>query len=124
MSKKTFFSVLKKHGREAPYSHMSVKSELPIFLRDHYNRAERAAARVRAEFAGTKTRTIYNARDLAVDLQIGKTGTEGKVEYSTIASSKKQDGLADIPDIMEGGEPEEKSMALIRKATSDFLNKE
>ena len=97
MSKKTFFSVLKKHGRDAPFSYMSVKSELPQFLRDFYNRSERTAALIRSENAGMKTRTLYNPRDLAVDLQIGKVGDDDKVEFSTIASSKHQDGLCDIP---------------------------
>ena len=124
MSKKTFFSVLKKHGREAPYSHMSVKSELPQFLRDFYNRSERTAALIRTEFgAGTKTRTLYNPRDLAVDLQVGKVGDENKVEFSTIASSKQQDELCDIPHIVNG-DPEEKIMATIRTAVTNILNNE
>lgn len=124
-SKMCFFSVLKKYGNQQPFNFMSCKNELPQFLKSAYNRSERVAAVLRAENPNLKSRSLYNAKELAIDMQVGIASETGSIEFSTIASSKPQEqGITDIPEWpAENEHPEASDMTKIRQTVADLINK-
>ena len=87
-SKKAFFQMMRTHGN-GKYQNMSARNEFPAFLKEAGTAADHLGSIIRTMTRkNTKTRTIFNLRAQAIELQITDgTRTANKLNFITIAPS-------------------------------------